>query len=231
MQGHHAQADCLSVLPVRETCSSRCGPTRSRPSSVLTSAAGFVDNRLRSGRDAVPTAIARRRGCGAFGDCGGACYHRVFRAHVRSCCTRFPRVPIVQRPRTWPFQGQNTGSNPVGDASLRSRSQAKAAPPERNARRRAIPVTTESFGWASQQQSCFASDRGRRLGAIAESPALVRRVCRRICKRATRSSTSPPIQATAIRAALLHRDPSCLGRTVSFTCFVAASTGHVTTRA
>src|SRR5438067_1842074 len=26
------------------------------------------------------------------------------------------RVPIVQRPRTWPFQGQNTGSNPVGDA-------------------------------------------------------------------------------------------------------------------
>ena len=25
-------------------------------------------------------------------------------------------VPIVQRPRTWPFQGQNTGSNPVGDA-------------------------------------------------------------------------------------------------------------------
>src|SRR5438445_9577539 len=25
------------------------------------------------------------------------------------------RVPIVQRPRTWPFQGQNTGSNPVGD--------------------------------------------------------------------------------------------------------------------
>ena len=29
-----------------------------------------------------------------------------------------PRVPIVQRPRTWPFQGQNTGSNPVGDAKL-----------------------------------------------------------------------------------------------------------------
>ena len=27
------------------------------------------------------------------------------------------RVPIVQRPRTWPFQGQNTGSNPVGDAN------------------------------------------------------------------------------------------------------------------
>src|SRR2546427_631248 len=28
-----------------------------------------------------------------------------------------PFVPIVQRPRTWPFQGQNTGSNPVGDAT------------------------------------------------------------------------------------------------------------------
>ena len=28
------------------------------------------------------------------------------------------RVPIVQRPRTWPFQGQNTGSNPVGDVPL-----------------------------------------------------------------------------------------------------------------
>src|SRR5439155_26742217 len=28
-----------------------------------------------------------------------------------------PSVPIVQRPRTWPFQGQNTGSNPVGDAT------------------------------------------------------------------------------------------------------------------
>ena len=27
------------------------------------------------------------------------------------------RVPIVQRPRTRPFQGQNTGSNPVGDAT------------------------------------------------------------------------------------------------------------------
>ena len=27
-------------------------------------------------------------------------------------------VPIVQRPRTWPFQGQNPGSNPGGDANL-----------------------------------------------------------------------------------------------------------------
>jgi hypothetical protein len=26
------------------------------------------------------------------------------------------RVPVVQRPRTPPFQGENTGSNPVGDA-------------------------------------------------------------------------------------------------------------------
>src|SRR6185436_13521787 len=30
----------------------------------------------------------------------------------------YSNVPIVQRPRTWPFQGQNTGSNPVGDESL-----------------------------------------------------------------------------------------------------------------
>jgi hypothetical protein len=44
-----------------------------------------------------------------------------------------PNVPIVQRPRTWPFQGQDTGSNPVGDASLRS------------------PESGASFGWASQQ--------------------------------------------------------------------------------
>ena len=42
-------------------------------------------------------------------------YHQVFGASFYACrCT--PRVPIVQRPRTWPFQGQNTGSNPVGDA-------------------------------------------------------------------------------------------------------------------
>src|SRR5687768_16178131 len=46
---------------------------------------------------------------------------------------RPPRVPIVQRPRTWPFQGQNTGSNPVGDATstqvfLRTISAAVAAP-------------------------------------------------------------------------------------------------------
>src|SRR4051812_45471418 len=27
-------------------------------------------------------------------------------------------VPIVQRPRTWPFQGQDSGSNPDGDANI-----------------------------------------------------------------------------------------------------------------
>src|SRR5437762_5815249 len=32
-------------------------------------------------------------------------------------CSARAIVPIVQRPRTWPFQGQNTGSNPVGDAN------------------------------------------------------------------------------------------------------------------
>ncbi len=30
----------------------------------------------------------------------------------------YTKVPIVQRPRTQPFQGCNTGSNPVGDANL-----------------------------------------------------------------------------------------------------------------
>jgi hypothetical protein len=55
-------------------------------------------------------------GATATTDPRGACYHLVFRWLDRSALY----VPIVQRPRTWPFQGQNTGSNPVGDASLRS---------------------------------------------------------------------------------------------------------------
>jgi hypothetical protein len=53
---------------------------------------------------------------GAIGNdrsAGGACYHLVFR--WLGCSALY--VPIVQRPRTWPFQGQNTGSNPVGDAN------------------------------------------------------------------------------------------------------------------
>jgi hypothetical protein len=44
-------------------------------------------------------ACARRR--------WGVCYNLKF----------LSSVPIVQRPRTWPFQGQNTGSNPVGDVT------------------------------------------------------------------------------------------------------------------
>ena len=28
------------------------------------------------------------------------------------------RVPVVQRPRTPPFHGDDTGSNPVGDANI-----------------------------------------------------------------------------------------------------------------
>ena len=45
-----------------------------------------------------------------------ACYHVMFRpARLRG---RQPStVPIVQRPRTWPFQGQDPGSNPGGDAN------------------------------------------------------------------------------------------------------------------
>ena len=44
-----------------------------------------------------------------------ACYHLMFRRGLERP-SALPHVPIVQRPRTWPFQGQNTGSNPVGDA-------------------------------------------------------------------------------------------------------------------
>src|SRR3954454_12727672 len=54
-----------------------------------------------------------------FGEWCRACYDRVFRYSHRGESTT-PSVPIVQRPRTWPFQGQNTGSNPVGDANLRT---------------------------------------------------------------------------------------------------------------
>jgi hypothetical protein len=53
-------------------------------------------------------------GATATTDPRGACYHLVFRWLDRSALY----VPIVQRPRTWPFQGQNTGSNPVGDATI-----------------------------------------------------------------------------------------------------------------
>ena len=56
----------------------------------------------------------------------GACYHQWLGPRAR----RAPRtrlVPIVQRPRTWPFQGQNTGSNPVGDANTFTRCSARAS--------------------------------------------------------------------------------------------------------
>src|SRR5438094_207196 len=48
----------------------------------------------------------------------------VFRGRIMARLLRslisvsLPCVPIVQRPRTWPFQGQNMGSNPVGDATF-----------------------------------------------------------------------------------------------------------------
>ena len=43
----------------------------------------------------------------------------VFRGRIMARLLRspLPCVPIVQRPRTWPFQGQDMGSNPVGDAT------------------------------------------------------------------------------------------------------------------
>src|SRR6476469_3067316 len=55
-------------------------------------------------------------GTAGLGICRGACYDRAFGAPIQRAPSVL-RVPIVQRPRTWPFQGQNTGSNPVGDAT------------------------------------------------------------------------------------------------------------------
>jgi hypothetical protein len=49
----------------------------------------------------------------------------VFRSRHRRTSRALPHVPIVQRPRTWPFQGQNTGSNPVGDATARIKLTAR----------------------------------------------------------------------------------------------------------
>ena len=38
----------------------------------------------------------------------------------------YAKVPIVQRPRTQPFQGCNTGSNPVGDANFSGKIPARS---------------------------------------------------------------------------------------------------------
>ena len=51
-----------------------------------------------------------------FGESIGRCYYQLFRRQSRPFASIV--VPIVQRPRTWPFQGQNAGSNPAGDATL-----------------------------------------------------------------------------------------------------------------
>src|SRR5581483_11212863 len=68
---------------------------------------------------------ARGRLRAVAGDSAGDRGGDVVRGGVRRCRQavvssglRTPRVPIVQRPRTWPFQGQNTGSNPVGDVTI-----------------------------------------------------------------------------------------------------------------
>ena len=53
-----------------------------------------------------------------------------------------PPVPIVQRPRTWPFQGQNPGSNPGGDAIPRRTSTTK----ENNPRNVPVPRSVHCFG-------------------------------------------------------------------------------------
>jgi hypothetical protein len=53
-----------------------------------------------------------------------AAYPEETRRRRLSAATLPLRVPVVQRPRTPPFQGENTGSNPVGDANRPSRNKS-----------------------------------------------------------------------------------------------------------
>ena len=85
-------------------------------------------------RDVRSPKTKRRRGGGGGGGGGvGGGGGRGGAAEKGHACVYdllvqvLPPVPIVQRPRTWPFQGQNAGSNPAGDAKLRYDSQPAAA--------------------------------------------------------------------------------------------------------
>ena len=70
----------------------------------------------------------------------------------------FPDVPIVQRPRTWPFQGQNTGSNPVGDATKgrQHRSRDQLARRHRCREPVAVPISLESQRFFQQLPAATA---------------------------------------------------------------------------
>ena len=53
-----------------------------------------------------------------------------------------PRVPVVQRPRTPPFQGENTGSNPVGDAKFHVFLQSRDSTGLNASQAECLPVST-----------------------------------------------------------------------------------------
>jgi hypothetical protein len=57
------------------------------------------------------------------------------------------RVPVVQRPRTPPFHGDDTGSNPVGDANSFSRENNDGFPASFPA-----ASSTPAFAWRAPFQ-------------------------------------------------------------------------------
>ncbi len=103
-----------------------------RPS---TQAAMIPAEVLRVGRARVTRARVSRHLVNAV----TACYDRVFGTFVRSR----QYVPIVQRPRTPAFHAGNAGSNPAGDASLRSPASVSelrlGKPASSRRRRRRLP--------------------------------------------------------------------------------------------
>jgi hypothetical protein len=104
---------------------------------------------------------------------GGPCYDRELT----------PSVPIVQRPRTWPFQGQNPGSNPGGDAKFRFSEfwPVPTRPQSRRASLRLARACANSASSAAPNSSCWwvfsptkKPANSYRFGAAGLSPFLTR---------------------------------------------------------
>ena len=122
------------------------------------------------------------------------------------------RVPIVQRPRTWPFQGQNTGSNPVGDATAvanssritRSNAISRRAASRRRVRAVACTGVNRSRGPRSSFRRCC-----RPVPTFArEQLAPVRRARPQV---AARTSDAIEPAGAAARVELRCRSASQLG--------------------
>lgn len=137
-------------------------------------------------------------------------------------------VPIVQRPRTWPFQGQNTGSNPVGDARLRSASpsfvwasRAKSVPPKRVVRRRTTPpaATRNSSGKPTTPRHLRAKSAGT-AGRPAEQPAHTRTSLPPVLRRVNPPAVSCWLTLHRPRAgpAAANQLASHAGRSATTTC-------------